>query len=203
MAFQQFTFPKVLAELSLAVSDTDLFAGLAEEFVQTELQDALIDASDMASAMDTEKARSEFVIAPVLMELRRRHRGAFKIFSGVELVGDPKRGLNGICDFLLAHSPSQYIVAGPILSVVEAKNDNTNTGLGQCIASMVAAQIVNGGSQAAVYGVVSSGSLWKFLRLSNSDVAIDSAEYRINQLGRILAILGSIVAPPAKSSGHL
>ena len=201
MAFQQFTFPKVLKDLGLTLSDADLFAGIPEELVQPDFRDAILDASDMASAMDTEKARSEFVIAPVLMELRRRHRGAFKIFSGVELVGDPTRGLNGICDFLLANSPSQYIVTGPILSVVEAKNDNTRSGFGQCIASMVAAQIVNGGdggSRSAVYGVVSSGSLWKFLKLTDAMVTIDAAELTIVELGKILAILGSIVTSSAK-----
>src|SRR5207244_6241392 len=102
-----------------------------------------VEGANLAGAINTEKARSEFAIAPVLFELRRRHHGAFALFSGVELNADPGRGLNGVCDFLISRSPLQHVVGVPILTVVAAKNENLRTGLGQCIAAMVAAQLLN------------------------------------------------------------
>lgn len=196
MAFQQFTFPQVLTDLGLTLRDADLFANLADETVAADFEASILDGANMAAGINTEKARSEFVIAPLLMELRRRHTGAFLIFSGVELVADASRGLNGFCDFLLAKSASQQLVTAPILSIVEAKNDNPRYGFGQCIATMVAAEILNvadGGASRTVYGVATSGTVWRFLTLEDSVVTVDSMEYRIDDLGKLLAILGSIV----------
>ena len=133
----------MIEELGLSVADMKLFDALPAESVAPDFEQSIREGADLASAINTEKARSEFVIAPLLFELWRRHRGQFSIFSGVELVADANRGLNGICDFLLAQSASQHIMTLPILSIVEAKNENLRSGLGQCIASMVAANIVN------------------------------------------------------------
>ncbi len=196
MAFQQFTFPQVLTDLELSLRDADLYGDLPAEAVSAELEATIRDGTDLATAIHNEKARSEFVIAPVLLELRRRHRGVFSLFSGVELNADANRGLNGICDFALAQPRSQHVMMLPILSIVEAKTDNLRSGLGQCISSMVAAAMMNdpgGESRGIVFGVVTSGSLWKFLKLSGSDLWIDSSEYLISDLGKLLAILGSIV----------
>jgi hypothetical protein len=84
-------------------------------------------------------------------------------------------------------------------AVTEAKNDNLRTGLGQCIALMVAAQEYNqraGTPFPAVYGVVTTGSAWKFLKLHQSEVTMDVHEYYIVDLGRIMGILGHILRNP-------
>lgn len=193
MAFQQFTFPAVLGELGLSLSDADLFAAVPALAVRPELALNLVQNANLASAIGTEKARSEFVIAPVLLELWHLRPGVFGLFSGVELVADPERGLNGFCDFLLTRSTRQHLVSAPILAVVEAKNENLRTGLGQCIATMVAAHVLNQ-SAAVVFGAVSTGTLWKFLRLTGTEATIDIVEYRIDDPGKLLGILSHIVA---------
>jgi hypothetical protein len=78
----------------------------------------------VALAINTEKARSEFIIAPVLLELRRLVGDRLGLFSGVPLEGDAARGLNGICDFLLTTSGRQLVVTTPVVAIIEAKNDN-------------------------------------------------------------------------------
>ena len=63
---------------------------------------------------------------------------------------------------------------------MEAKNDNLRSGLGQCIASMYAAQLFNQQSSTpidAVFGVITTGSAWKFLRLQQAVVTLDLKEY--------------------------
>ena len=80
--------------------------------------------------------------------------------------------------------------------LVEAKNDNIKAGLGQCIAEMIAARIYNereGKGPTTIYGVVTTGSIWKFLKLDGSTVTIDQPEYYLEQLDTILAILVQIV----------
>ena len=84
----------------------------------------------------------------------------------------------------------------PLLTVVEAKNDNLRTGLGQCIAAMTAALLLNqGGGQgsATVYGAVTTGGVWKFLRLAGPAVTLDLVEYHIDNLGKIMGILDHIL----------
>jgi hypothetical protein len=196
MAFQNFSFPQVEQDLGLTLADADLFSPIPAAAVRPEFLAQVIEGANLASAINTEKARSEFVIAPVLLELRRLHAGRLGLFSGIELNADASRGLNGVCDFVITKSPRQHVVSVPLITIIEAKNDNLRTGLGQCISAMVAAQMINQNASApiaAVYGAVTTGIAWKFLRLRDTEVTLDLVEYHIESLGKILGILGHIV----------
>jgi hypothetical protein len=197
MAFRDFTFPNVIHELGLAMSQADLFGSVAPLDVSAEFLERMRFNAEIGVRVHTEKARSEFIIAPLLLELKFRFRDSFGLFSGVEMDVDASRGLNGVCDFVLARSPLQDVMVAPVLAVVEAKNDNLRSGLGQCIAATVAAREYNAMENrppAAVYGAVTTGSAWRFLRLNGSDLTLDVHEYYVTEAGRILAILASIVA---------
>ena len=77
------------------------------------------------------------------------------------------------------------------MMVVEAKNDNIKSGLGQCTAEMVAARVFNereGAGASLIHGAVTTGSLWRFLKLDGDTVFIDRAEYYVDQLDKILGI---------------
>jgi hypothetical protein len=143
MSFQQFTFPQVTHDLGLTLHDADLFSAAPPMTVGEEFTAFLRDGVAVAAANSTEKAKSEFIIAPVLLELRRMLGQRFFLFSGVEWEADASRGLNGYCDFLLTRGESQYVLGAPFVTVVEAKNDLFRTGLGHCIAAMVGAQVSN------------------------------------------------------------
>jgi hypothetical protein len=114
----------------------------------------------------------------------------------VELSVDSSRGLNGVCDFIITKSARQIILSAPLITIVEAKNDNLRSGLGQCIAVMYASQLFNQQSSApveAVFGVVTTGSAWKFLALQQAAVTLDIKEYYIDNASKILGILTHIV----------
>jgi hypothetical protein len=131
--------------------------------------------------------------------LRRRLGSEFSLFSGVELNVEPSKGLNGVCDFILAASPRQSILTAPLVTIVEAKNDNVRNGLGQCIASMYAVELFNqkaGSPVGIVYGVVTTGSAWKFLRMKDKAVTLDLKEYYIDDPGKILGVLESLIRTP-------
>src|SRR5947209_4055729 len=98
MAFGDFTFPEVQQALGVSVSEADLFPGIPPANLREEFAALLRDGVDLALAINTEKARSEFIIAPVLMELRRSLGGSFGLFSGIQFDVDSARGLNGFCD---------------------------------------------------------------------------------------------------------
>jgi hypothetical protein len=196
MAFSDFLFPQVQRDLGLVFGEADLFDAAPPVVVRSEFQSQLELGAAVALSINTEKARSEFIIAPVLLELKRIEGGRLGLFSGVPLDGDSARGLNGVCDFVLTTSGLQLVMTAPLVAVVEAKNDNLMSGLGQCIAAMVAAELVNereAHSGRTVYGVVTTGSAWKFLRLSGTAVTADRKEYYVDNVGKVLGILRQMV----------
>jgi hypothetical protein len=196
MAFSDFSFPQVQHELGLSVREADLFTSTTPLDPRPDFLTQLELGSAVALAINTEKARSEFIIAPVLLELRRLVGDRMGLFSGVQLDGDPHRGLSGVCDFLLTASGLQLVVTAPLVAVVEAKNDNLLSGLGQCIATVVTGRLVNereGATGRVVYGAVTTGSAWKFLLLAGAELTIDRREYYIDNVGKVLAILRGMV----------
>lgn len=199
MAYSDF---KTIADVETAfgiqvISDASLFGTINPLKVSDRLQDILQEQTSLALNINTEKARSELIIAPVLVEVRRLMAQHISLFSGIDFTVDSSQGLTGYCDFILSHSPDQIFLQTPVVCLVEAKNENIRTGYGQCIAEMIAAQIFNERKQNErkqlqvpyILGVITTGSNWKFLRYQDQTVSIDFDEYLISDVGKILAII--------------
>jgi hypothetical protein len=80
--------------------------------------------------------------------------------------------------------------------VVEAKKEDIAGGYGQCIAEMVAARIFNqneGTPRRVLYGTVTTGDIWKFLRLEDDTIWIDRPVYYLDRIEKILGVLFDIV----------
>jgi len=206
VSYGEFSIGDVKAQFKLQLNEgQDFFAAAALAVVSPLLRETLAENVALALAISTEKARSELIIAPVLVEIRRQAGRKISLFSGVEFTVDPAQGLNGVCDYLLSLSPEQLTVEAPVVTVVEAKNDNLKAGLGQCIAEMVAARLFNqrcGRDIAQVFGAVTTGSLWKFMALAGDIVSLDLREYHISEVERIVGILVHMVQknPPLPSA---
>ncbi|MDW8451955.1 MAG: hypothetical protein RML39_00675 [Oscillatoriaceae cyanobacterium SKYGB_i_bin93] len=136
------------------------------------------------------------IVSPILIELRRQLDNRISLFSGKEFNVDPERGLIGYCDFIISLSPEQLLIEAPVITIVEAKNDNIESGLGQCMAEMIAAQLFNqrkGNEIRKIYGVITTGSIWKFLILEEKKLTIDLNEYFLNNVGKIIGILRKFI----------
>jgi hypothetical protein len=198
MAFRDFSFPQVQQQLGVRVEDVDLFSETPLFAVREVFAAFLRDGTALALANSTEKAKSAFIIAPVLLELRRSLGSKFALFPGVEWDFDASLGLDGYRDFILGRGPSQHILQAPYIAIAQAKNDLIRTGLGQCIAAMVAARMSNersGLPNVPIHGAVSTGAAWKFLRLRGDVVAMDVPEYFIDNLPKIMGIPREVVEP--------
>ncbi len=193
MPYSQFkTLESVVSTFDLVVEDTvHLFSQTQPISPSDRLKEIINEGLDLAIATSTEKARSELLISPILMEVRRSLHKQISLFSGNNFDVEPERGLNGFCDFILSASATQSVITAPVLTVVEAKENDLRSGLGQCIAEMVGAQIFNQkkGLVHTIYGTVTTGTTWRFLKLDQQTVHIDLTEYFINQLDLILGIL--------------
>jgi hypothetical protein len=139
MAYNKF---KKLAQLDTQLGIKDILgAWLPKKFADAKVSNKLLDALEDAESehLDTEKAKSEFIITPVLKELRRNNSKRFSTFSGYSFEVDSSKDLNGYCDFILSAAAERSEITAPIFCIVEAKNDNVNRGLAQCGAEMYAA----------------------------------------------------------------
>lgn len=192
MAYSDFTLPELTKRFNLVIDEQqDLFAGLPELPPSAFLQATLAENAPLALAIQTEKARSELIIAPILVEVRKLADRRISLFSGVDFSVDPVDGLVGVCDYLFSQSPEQFFIRAPVLVVIEAKNENIKQRIAQCGATLLAAQRFNEreGIGITVYGAVTTGNIWRFLQLSGTMLSIDRPEYYIDNLGVILAIL--------------
>ena len=122
--------------------------------------------------------------------------GGITAASGIDFNVDASQGLTGFCDFLLSRSSEQQFLTAPLVAVVEAKNENLKSGLGQCVSSLVAAGVFNareGSNIARVHGVVTTGTLWRFLTLEGTALTLDQREYHIDRLTKVLGILSHLL----------
>jgi hypothetical protein len=194
MAYSDFTtLTKVREAFGLTIEESiDLFTDIPEVLPSSHLQTTLNENVFLATAINTEKARSELIITPVLLEVRRILNFQIGFFSGSEFNVDFEVGLSGYCDYILTASKESYEIRTPIVTLAEAKNESIKSGLGQCIAEMVAAQLFNqrnGEAIESIYGAVTTGTDWKFLKLIDKTVWIDKRDYFINEVSLILGIL--------------
>ncbi len=121
----------------------DLFSTITALEVPPRLREILDEWAPAALAMNTEKARSEMIIALILMEAVRLAKPPVNLFSGVAFDVDKEQGLNGACDYLLTRSAERFFISRPVVAVVEAKREDIAGGLDQCVAEMVAARLYN------------------------------------------------------------
>lgn len=193
MAYSEFTLSKFKKNFNIKIDETaNLFADIEPLEASENLTNSLGDSAELALAINTEKARSEMIITPILLELRRRANYQISLFSGTDFTVDISKGLNGYCDFIISRSKEQLTINAPVLIIVEAKNENIKDGLGQCAAAMLAAQIFNeeeGNEITNIYGAVTTGDIWKFMKLVGSDLFIDLDNYYIKEISKILGIL--------------
>jgi hypothetical protein len=80
---------------------------------------------------------------------------------------------------------------------VEAKNAEIETGIPQCVAEMFAADLFNQKNHQQnvmdIFGAVTTGFEWLFIRLKNNAVTVDNRRYFINNLPELLGVFEIII----------
>ena len=196
MAYSDFTLEQVITNFELTEVRQSLFNQVAPLSPSEWLLESLSRGIDLALSSASEKARSEFIVAPILMEMDKRTVDDFAIYSGRNLDADSARGLNGECDFILSKGEISYTLRAPILALVEAKKNDIESALGQCAAQMLGATLFNANHQNrldTVFGCVTTGEAWQFLKLVDNQLIIDEDRYYINQLSLVLGALQKLL----------
>jgi hypothetical protein len=193
MPYSSFTVRRIKQEFGIQTQEGGRFLPLTPEIAPSSmLAEILENYLPWAIAVGSEKAKSEMIVAPVLLEVKRILDSKISVFSGRDFTVDESVGLNGICDFLISRSPEQLEIEAPAIVLVEAKRDSLNSGLGQCMAEMIAAQRFNEQNNVltpTLYGATTSGTAWRFLKLEGTVVTIDLTDYALQPVDRILGML--------------
>jgi hypothetical protein len=194
MSYSDFTLEQVDRALGITTRDADLFPSLPAVAVPDWLGESLGRRTQLA--LISEKSRSEFIVVPILIASRDLSPVPLAIFSGQRLDVDPALGLVGECDFILATAPPVPPLRAPIATIVEAKKNDIELGLGQCVAQMVAARMFNHAADrgaTTVYGCVTTGEVWQFLRLEDRIALIDRRRFYLDDVAGILSAIQAIV----------
>jgi hypothetical protein len=127
MAYSDFKLKELVKQFDLTLNENqDLFADISEVESSEILKVALKENAALAVDINTEKARSELIIAPILLEVRRQLNYQIGLFSGSEFNVAPEKGLNGTCDFLMSLSAERLFISAPVITLVEGDNSYTN-----------------------------------------------------------------------------
>lgn len=193
--FRDFSFSQVLNNFNLDSQREELFSTVEPR----QANDWLKQAMEMAKAkiLRTEKERSECIISPILTELEFRHKSVFRMFSGESITIDKEKGLKGEFDFAFVKNPKATELVAPIFTLVEAKQGDITKYWGQIAAQMVGAREENkkrNENIKAIFGCITSGELWRFMKLENDIIYIDERPFSIyTELEKILGIFQYIV----------
>jgi hypothetical protein len=196
MSYSSFSIEEVEIKFDLSINSAIFLSEAKLISPSSGLAQSLERGLRLVKRSVSEKAKSEFIIAPILLELESLLIDKISVFSGDDFTVDRELGLNGICDFLISRFPSQLIIKAPVIAIVEAKKGVLKDGWGQCIAELVAAQKFNhsrGQNIPVIYGIVTSGILWQFMKLENRTVTVEPDEYPLLPIDRILGILHWLV----------
>jgi hypothetical protein len=196
MPYSSFTIAQVKRQFQIEVVTEPFFSNVQPLTPGEWLTTLLAKSAPLAVTLGTEKVRSELIIAPLLFEFRELLDRQVSFFSGTDFSIDLESGLNGVCDFLLTRSTSEVNIEAPAIVIIEAKKGDLNVGWGQCAAEMIAAQKFNlaaGQEVPNIYGCVTTGTMWQFLKLTGQVLTIDVTEYSLDPIDRILGILNWMV----------
>jgi hypothetical protein len=194
MAYSRFSLSEVLGVFQLEeVHERDL---KVDELIEPSAWLKQTLSYSLKVAYVSEKSRSEAIVMPILLELQNINNQSFAIYSGANLDADKKQSLNGECDFVLSKSIQSIEITVPIFCLVEAKDGVIPKSWGQCIAQMVGAKIYNEKHKKyfdTIYGCVTNGDTWQFMKLTDNQVVIYDSVYYLNELPKILGAFQTII----------
>jgi hypothetical protein len=193
MSYGDFTVGKVKQTFGIeTIEGKTFFPVIVAVMPSSTLLEILDETLPLAVASPSENAKSELLISPILVEVRKYLQRQVSLFSGQDFPVDASLGLVGICDFLISRSTEQLEVESPVTVLVKAKKADINSGMGQCMAEMEAARRFNeqaGEIARPIYGCVTSGLLWRFLKLDGNQMSVDLKDYSLDPLGDLLGKL--------------
>ncbi|MFN7789118.1 MAG: hypothetical protein ACK5QY_12000 [Pseudanabaena sp.] len=143
-----------------------------------------LECFDLQSVEESKKLLIDAVCEEAIQEFK-----LLRIWKGASLEGDRA---SGYVDYLIAER-KRYLEA-PMLCIIEAKKDDFEQGLAQCLVEMQACQWINHklGREIDVLGIVTNGTTWNFYKLVRSGQVYETAAHALGDLEVVLGWLNYI-----------
>ena len=202
MAYSDFTLVDLKKKFGITNRVENLFTNIESIVVSKDLEEDLELARSLP--VRSEKAKSELIIMPILIDLMKKNEKFFTIYSGDYLNADKEKGLAGECDFILSKNVGSFEINTPIFTIVEAKKNDVEIGIPQCAAQMLGAKYYNkdsGQNIEKIYGCVTTADDWIFLRLEGNKLTIDNRKYYLGEVGEVLGVFQLIIDYYRKNLG--
>jgi hypothetical protein len=192
--YSSFSFKTVKKQFGLKSVKGILFDNLIPIEPSIGLTDYLEKTSRMSIV--SEKSRSEWIVSPIMVEVKSRNFDKMNVLSGENMDASKEQSLTGECDFIFVKDPYALSVESLIFCLVEAERHDLMGGMGQCTAQMVGARMLNEQDNVdfpIIYGCVTTGTEWQFLKLENQLITIERNLKYINELPYLLGTFQRIV----------
>jgi hypothetical protein len=143
MSYKDFSIKTLSEKLSIEQKKSRrLFSDTITPIQPSTRLAAMLEAAQ-EMVITTEKAVCEYIISPILMDIKLNNRDKIEMYSGEFLNVDKSKGLNGEVDFIFAQSPQSYAIKAPVFCITEAKIGRLDRALPQAIAQMCGARLFN------------------------------------------------------------
>jgi hypothetical protein len=194
MVYSSVTFQQLRSNYQVLQDFKDLeFQKVDKIQASQRLRDDISEGKQME--LYSEKAKSEFLIAPIFREIQRENK-EITLISGASFNIQGHELLTGSPDFMISAKPRRADIEAPIFCLVKTKNGVVEDGYAQCAAEMYAAKLFNQESNEpyqVIYGAVTNAYEWVFLKLEGNIVYIDTERYFLNDLSQILGIFQYVI----------
>jgi len=193
MAFSNFqTIGDVQKAYGIKYQD-GVFVVPTELAPSNEFQQRLRFAVENVDVFSSEGSRTELIIAPILMEIYQKYAATFSFWVQKPMSADAL--LSGVPDYIFGtKSPlGKTVLEFPLVLIVEAKKNDFEQGWGQCLAELVAAQIINKDTVKPVYGIVTDGLIWRFGKLTADVFTQDTGIYDFAELTELFGAIDFVL----------
>jgi len=192
MAFSDFKhISQVQKKYQIVYKEDDFFTSTpvrpSENFVEE-----YIFNRDNLDIYASEASRSELVILPTLREIYKPYVKDYMLWIQKPLVVDTT--LTGKPDYMISTRSAlgKTVLATPVVILVEAKRRDFEQGWAQCLAELVAAQMLNKDREFSIYGIVTDGKSWEFGRLQNDIFTQHRQSFSIEPVDSLFGALSTI-----------
>lgn len=144
---------------------------------------------DLVTPTSNECTRSTCIVSQLLLSLALTQN--VSLFTGIPLEVNWTQGWVGVPDYVLSRSPLTFRIHPPVVLVVEVKRE-LERGLSHCLVEMAAAQQFNQ-ADIPVYGALTTGLQWQFLKLQGNLVTISPTVYDLGSLDDIAMTLLAMI----------
>ena len=196
MAYRDFKMDDLEAKFGIREIGKQLFDPAKIKLIEPsdKLKTDLLEARYIT--LSTEKAVSERLVSPVLVEIKKLNLEDIQVFSGEIIKADVKQGLNGEIDFIISRTPETLKPKNPLLIVTESKLGLIDGSVNQAAAQMIGIRVFNENrhyERTAIYGAVTDGAMWRFLKLEDNNFYVDTNKFSTDKLSLLLGVLQEIV----------